>query len=479
MANSMLESEQVTGSPEISIANSRTVTALSNSQESSLNQSSNSQLSQYRPESAGDLHPSQGERGHGGMTPSTSYTNSPTYECMRKDHLNDDVGVVTQDELESAHALNMRPLPDQSKEPLIEYTAAPKRMANGDIKPAGYNSTTSPIDASQHGHSRNSSRASRSSQIGELSSQLRTRLSYAMVKVQNGWQSHSITELEGMTSNQASPISGLSDQRQLFESASADAHPASYSASMQSPKRLALAPEFTSALLRTARFAPGLEDMPPQYGDPTPDPQPHQVGATYESFWREHEGGSALRPSKAMTSPTGRPSLAPPVDIVPRSQRRSDASKRQLPTLHTSDLYGADDQRFSSFSTLPTTPPKRTPKMRTPSQQAAVEKDAVETLLFMSSPDNPGYHPPAALAVSPLRSSFAPLPTQSVQQATFRREGAGVQKSTLPIPSLMPRSRPQLSEADVDKMLDEAPDTSSSDDDDPHNQRSSQQSLGS
>lgn len=158
----------MTGSPEIPIANSRTVTALSNSQESSLNESSNSQLSQYRPESAGDLHPSQAKRGHGEMTPSTSYTNSPTYECIPKGHPNDDVGVITQDKLESAHALNMRPLPDQSKEPLIEYTAAPKRMANGDIKPAGYSSPTSPIDASQYGHSRNSSRASRSSQIGEV-----------------------------------------------------------------------------------------------------------------------------------------------------------------------------------------------------------------------------------------------------------------------------------------------------------------------
>ena len=283
-----------------------------------------------------------------------------------------------------------------------------------------------------------------------------------------------------MTSNQASPISGLSGQRQLFECASADANPASYSASMQSPKRLALAPELTSASLRTARFAPGLEDMSPQYGDPTPDPQPHQVGAAYESFWREHEGGSALRPPRAITLPTGRPSLAPPVDIVPRNQRRSDASKRQLPTLHTRDLYGADGQPFSSFSTLPTTPPpNRTPKMRTPSQQAAVEKDAVETLLFMSSPDNPGYHPPAALAGSPLRGSFAPLPTESVHQEILRREGAGVQKSILPVPSLMLRSRPQLSEADVDKMLDEAPDTSSSDDGDLHNQRPSQQSLGS
>ena len=301
-----------------------------------------------------------------------------------------------------------------------------------------------------------------------------------MVKVQNGWQSYSITELEGMTSNQASPISGLSDQRRPFESALTNTVPASYSTFTQSPKRIALSPEYDNASLRTTTVAPGHEDSPLQYGNATRDPQPHQVGAAYESFWREHEGGSALRPSAAMNSLTGRPSLAPPVDIIPRNQRRPVASKRQLPTLHTRDLYGADGQSISSLSTLPTTPPpERTPKMRTPSQQAAVEKDAVETLLFMSSPGNPGYHPPAALAGSPLRSKVAPLANQRIHHDTLGRDGTRVQRNSLPVTSLMPRSKTQLSEADIDKMLDEEPDTSSSDDDDLQDQRPSQQSLGS
>ena len=158
----------MTASQEIPIANSRAATALSNSRDSSLNESLNSQLSQLRPESAGDLDLSQGKRGHGEMTPSTSYSNSSSQEGILKGQSNDYEGVIMQDKLEPARALNARPPPGRSKGPHIEHTSAPKRMANGEIKSPRYSLPTSPIDASQYGHSRNSSRASRSSQIEEV-----------------------------------------------------------------------------------------------------------------------------------------------------------------------------------------------------------------------------------------------------------------------------------------------------------------------
>lgn len=47
-----------------------------------------------------------------------------------------------------------------------ERTGAPKRMANGEFK--GPSLPTSPVDASQYGHSRNSSRTSRGSQISDV-----------------------------------------------------------------------------------------------------------------------------------------------------------------------------------------------------------------------------------------------------------------------------------------------------------------------
>jgi cytochrome c556 len=40
----------------------------------------------------------------------------------------------------------------------------------------------------------------------QLSAQLKTRLSYAMVKVQNGWEKRSLDDLEDETSQRGSPI---------------------------------------------------------------------------------------------------------------------------------------------------------------------------------------------------------------------------------------------------------------------------------
>lgn len=56
----------------------------------------------------------------------------------------------------------------------------------------------------------------------QLSAQLKTRLSYAMVKVQNGWEKQSLDELEEVHSQRGSPNSapGRTD-RLAFDSPSA------------------------------------------------------------------------------------------------------------------------------------------------------------------------------------------------------------------------------------------------------------------
>ncbi len=243
-----------------------------------------------------------------------------------------------------------------------------------------------------------------------------------MVKVQNGWESHNINELEVMTSNQASPVSALSDQKGPHDLALAGAVQTKHSASAQSPKQNVLANGSDDATLHTRTPFPGRGHGPPNFVGITHDSPSHQVGAAYESFWREHEGVSAPKHTGAGGSPNEGPSLAPPVDLVPRNQRRIDGSIRQLPTLHTKDLQSADNQPGSVSSNLPTTPPPmKASKMRTPSQQAAVEKDAVETLLFMSSPVNSGYHPPSALPGTPLRNNLPSIAIKRDHAATLRQ----------------------------------------------------------
>ena len=48
--------------------------------------------------------------------------------------------------------------------------------------------------------------------VAQLSSELRTRLSYAMVKVKNGWQSKTIDEVESLASRKGSPASSTSSK---------------------------------------------------------------------------------------------------------------------------------------------------------------------------------------------------------------------------------------------------------------------------
>jgi hypothetical protein len=54
----------------------------------------------------------------------------------------------------------------------------------------------------------------------QLSAQLKTRLSYAMVKVQNGWEKQSLEELEEVHSQKGSPNSAPGGSRAAFDSPS-------------------------------------------------------------------------------------------------------------------------------------------------------------------------------------------------------------------------------------------------------------------
>ncbi len=66
------------------------------------------------------------------------------------------------------HRQSVNPPDAGPSENRVYHTSAPKRMANGDIKSPGYSPPTIPGCSSQYGHSRNSSRTSRGSQVGEV-----------------------------------------------------------------------------------------------------------------------------------------------------------------------------------------------------------------------------------------------------------------------------------------------------------------------
>ena len=257
-----------------------------------------------------------------------------------------------------------------------------------------------------------------------------------------------------MASSQVSPISAVSDAHHLYERQLPRGVLAGQSSYMQLS-------EWAAAASESACFSLHDSVSTSQHiyeeGSFDPSPRPNILGSTSEPASRDYEANTTLQP--VGTSIKG-PSLAPSADIISREPRHANATKKLPPTLQTNNL--------GTELTPRTPPPQRRSKVRTPSQQAEVEKDAVETLLFMSSPGVPGYHPRGAVARTPLQNDFwhrvdqAKSPGFPTRDNT-RGDGEQPEVSYSQHPHGPARKRP-LSNAEMDKMLDEMPDASSSDD---------------
>ena len=236
----------------------------------------------------------------------------------------------------------------------------------------------------------------------QLSAELKARLSYAMVKVNHGWHSHTIDQVESMTSQAASPTSSNSTVH--------GRHGASAS----------------------PQLAPGHRAS----NNTTP------ASATLSHFdgsWAERShltGSPALPPPFAQSRPA--PSLAPPISLQPA---RYNANARR----NSNPPFVAPQLRPQPHQGSPQTPGQPSPmqaphirSMATPvvdpilfsPDQNVREKDAIETLLFMSSPGNS-----ANLKHTFASSSSQPLPSM--------RNGHSVISS--PHRTALPGSQPRKS----------------------------------
>lgn len=301
----------------------------------------------------------------------------------------------------------------------------------------------------------------------QLSNHLKARLSYAMIKVQNGWQTRSIDELESMTSQEPSPVSPVSDVRRLFDSPRTTVMSAQFDRAgfTQSSELTTATPETVHASPQMQSRTSRLDYAYSQTNDIT-SPQLGQSDRTYESFWREHSTSNASKYLHTQSSGEG-PSLAPPAELQPRHVRRSNAPQTQPPTLQNSNQHSFSSTA-STPSATPATPPQRhATKPRTPSQNAAMEQDAVETLLFMSSPGNSGYHLPAQLPATSLRNQLSAVDRNPELGSTtgYSHTSKKPLRSNRPLSDHLDLKRPANS-ADIDKLLDEMPDIDSSSDED-------------
>ncbi|TDZ32312.1 hypothetical protein C8035_v012363 [Colletotrichum spinosum] len=322
-----------------------------------------------------------------------------------------------------------------------------------------------------------------------LSSDLKTRLSYAMLKVNHGWQYHTIDEVESMASQAASPTSSQSTLHGRQESSA-------------SPRS------------NMARYAPASAATTAS-SNPSP--------TTYESFWKDGQRSnqtSASPPASTSNAPT----LAPPAPIQPSRPAshnlRMNSNPRYTPT-PLSYSHSASPHTPGQQQAVNATPNQRLgrappidPILFSPHQNVR-EQDAIESLIFMSSPGNsanmkhnysqsvasslPGRH---ALPNSQPRKGLPtqrPLPQKRVgfekspgsmtvvsdmdidvdspqSRGHMRRRingSASFSGSTLRPQMSLPaalgstsRPRPRLADADIDRMIDQAAQAGESSDDD-------------
>ncbi|MCJ1378926.1 hypothetical protein MMC17_002025 [Xylographa soralifera] len=325
-----------------------------------------------------------------------------------------------------------------------------KRTASGHVKSTSSSLDTSPIEVLGHSHSRNTSTTSAGIQINELSEKLRTRLSYAMIKVQNGWQTRTIDEVESLASTQGYIVS----PKQPFHSPRLERTPTrGETAGFAESSERTTAPSLASPRIYQGKYS--REDLYAQRAKPS-----------YSSSL--HSRDDFRRPDAQIQTASNEsgPSLAPPVDFAPRNPRRSDQPNSQASPLYLNGARNHSNLSASSTSstrsTIPATPPqKRPPSIKTTPSATAREKDAIETLLFMSSPGNSQRHPTSSqLPGTPLRNNFL---------AAERHVGF-IDDDSIPI---SPRKRGFLdsvrlqTDENIDKVLDRmvSEDSSSSEDD--------------
>ncbi|KAI9789410.1 MAG: hypothetical protein M1816_006070 [Peltula sp. TS41687] len=345
-----------------------------------------------------------------------------------------------------------------------------KRTASGTIKATDASPTKSLTHAATTDGSKTTVTEASGQNINDLTTQLQTRLSYAMLKVQRGWESHSLDEVEALTSQQASPTSlkGTLDRHPLRQSPLGAASWTSMS--RQSSGLSENSP--LSPFPASQRIVHGHDSLDANHlrsrptgrawpvnaseshgGGPLESPSSNLTSHTYESFRRGQTGtntASAKRPFEASKTSTGNvssaqqrpPALAPAVDLIPstitsshpgQQERERERPDNLHSPIHASSQISSVTSPTNSISTTvqvtPTARPrlsfaegKRPLSLRTPSQteKASMEQDAVETLLYMSTPGGNRIHQaphntPASAQYSqpqtPIRQGPSPLST--------------------------------------------------------------------
>ncbi|KAI5781451.1 hypothetical protein EDC01DRAFT_632729 [Geopyxis carbonaria] len=310
--------------------------------------------------------------------------------------------------------------PFPSSPSIAASTAGSKRTASGTFKSFAANSASVPSSPAQPATPGRFVRSQTSvdpspRNVSQLSSQLRARLSYALLKVQNNWTTESLDQVEARISSGQQPSSPTSRVRVKREPSGDET--------------------VFDHIRRHQRTASEPGSAHPLSNSIAAD----ATGRTYESFWREHEPNpitkkilQAKAASQALGSSTNTPTgsfnsnasssshhgnLQPPAQIIPDRDRRSYwAPGRQPPTLiHSTSTHS----NASTISMVPNTPPP--PPSSTHSTQRTMEQDAVESLMFLSSPGNSQHFPAPPPSASRTHHPHLAPPAPSPRAYSYAR----------------------------------------------------------
>ncbi|OKL58054.1 hypothetical protein UA08_06683 [Talaromyces atroroseus] len=340
-----------------------------------------------------------------------------------------------------------------------------KRSATGEIKPAIRHQNHRQFPGNGlNGHLRTASVDSTGNRIAELSAQLRGRLSYAAAKVEQSRQ----LRRQG---DRVSPQTGTSDVRDARQSVQGS-HRLHNGFSEDS---VVSAPALSQSHISSLKVTNGTTNQ----ARARPAPQPSSMLQTPRLAPPvDITAGDRLRTARRRPNPNE-------VDGIPShnslSRHRRHHSEQEGDTALTSDprwantpetsLLTPSQSRLNDQVLAPLLSSNQSPvKRRTPSQNALMEKDAIETLLFMSSPENSGYHSSsrvtkssvsvsieAQMAASAHDSSQGSNVSRSNQMGTFDSFNHKVLRTALPAPRAGNHSINLETQAgdEIDRLLDQ------------------------
>ncbi|GAB7337199.1 hypothetical protein MBLNU457_g2579t1 [Dothideomycetes sp. NU457] len=263
-----------------------------------------------------------------------------------------------------------------------------KRTANGIVKNNTSSVVNSPANATPTERRRAESVSSSSSKAGEAAANLKTRLAYAMAKVQHGWEHKNMSEVEQLAASM-SPGMNFSSPREAR-------------APLTSPRQTVFTDRPTARL--------------PMAKIPLYDPYASSKGPMSPPAKRRSSVLDSAIPNYRPAFPPqhdDRAGLAPAVELAPRTHDRRVSFNKAT----SSRTNGVPP---SPTKYMPTTPKssRKPAAIRTSTQTARDEQDAMAALLLMGSPSNGGHFPKGSQQSS---GSLSPPQAHSVTNLTPRQ----------------------------------------------------------